>query len=202
MADWREASDPECPECGEALEPSAMVCPHCEASLLSDAQAGLLDERIAETLDATDRDAPRWAVALTGLSIGAAVAPMVLYAVVVLVEVPSVAVATAVLLVGWLGPAAALSRLATPSAVLTRGLTLIVIGVAVVVLAVGYEVVLADGPSVVSEQTALVSLALAVPAALAALIARRAIQRADRRAREEPAPLHERADASEDEPGD
>ncbi len=59
-----------------------------------------------------------------------------------------------VLLAGWLGPAAYLSRLRNPSEVLARGLYLVVAGVAVVVLVVGYEVLLSDGPSVVSEQTA------------------------------------------------
>jgi hypothetical protein len=201
MADWREAADPACPECGEPLEPAAMACPHCEASLLTDEQAELLDERLTETLESMDTGTPRWAVALTGLSLGVAIAPLVLYAVVILAGDLSVPVAVGVLLAGWVGPAAYLSRLRNPSEVLARGLYLVVAGVAVVVLAVGYEVVLADGPSVVSEQTALVSLGLAIPAALGALIARRAARRADRQARGEPGPLHERFGLDDDEPG-
>ncbi|EMA30681.1 zinc ribbon domain-containing protein [Haloarcula japonica] len=201
MADWREASDPTCPECGEPLEPTAMACPHCEASLLTDEQAEMLDERLTETLESMDAGAPTWAVALTGLSLGVAIAPLVLYAVIILAGDLSVPVAVGVLLAGWLGPAAYLSRLRNPSEVLAHGLYLVVAGVAVVVLSVGYEVLLSDGPSVVSDQTALVSLVLAVPATLGALIARRAAQRADRQARGEPGPLHERFGVDDDEPG-
>ncbi len=28
MTEWRDASDPACPECGEPLEPTAMACRH------------------------------------------------------------------------------------------------------------------------------------------------------------------------------
>jgi hypothetical protein len=177
-----------------------MACPHCESSLLTDEQAEMLDEHLSETLASMESGAPTWAVALTGLSLGVAVAPLVLYAVVILVGGLSAPVAAGVLLAGWLGPAAYLSRLRNPSEVLARGLYLVVAGVAVVVLAVGYEVFLADGPSVVSEETALVSLALAVPAAFGALVARRAARRADRQARGEPGPLRERFGLDDDEP--
>ncbi|MDQ2072457.1 zinc ribbon domain-containing protein [Haloarcula sp. H-GB4] len=200
MAEWRDASDPACPECGEPLEPTAMACPHCDTSLLTDEQTEMLDERLTETLDSVDSGTPTWAVALTGLSLGIAIAPLVLYAVVILVGDLSLPVAVGVLLTGWLGPAAYLSRLRNPSEVLARGLYLVVAGVAVVVVVVGYEVLLSDGPSVVSEQTALVSLGLAIPAALGALIARRAARRADRQARGEPGPLHERFGIDDDEP--
>ncbi|WP_336339315.1 zinc ribbon domain-containing protein [Haloarcula brevis] len=201
MTERREASDPACPECGEPLEPTAVACPSCEAALLSDEQAEMLDEHLAETLASMESGAPTWAVALTGLSLGVAVAPLVLYAVVIVAGGLSVPVTVGVLLAGWLGPAAYLSRLRNPSEVLARGLYLVVAGVAVVVFAVGYEVFLADGPSVVSEGTALVSLVLAVPAALGALIARRAARRADRQARGEPGPLRERFGPDDDEPG-
>ncbi|WP_423998759.1 zinc ribbon domain-containing protein [Haloarcula salina] len=192
MADWREGSDPDCPACGAALSATALRCPHCEESLLTEEQVALLDERAGGALPNVDRGAPRWAVALAGLSLGIAVAPLVLYAVVILVGGLSLPVATGVLLAGWLGPAAYLSRLRNPSEALARGLYLVVAGVGLVVFAVGYEVLLADGPSVVSEQTALVSLLLAVPAALGALVARRATRRADRQARGDPGPIHER----------
>jgi hypothetical protein len=201
MTEWREASDPACPECGEVIEPTAMACPHCESALLTDEQAELLDERLSETLASMDTGAPTWAVTLTGLSLGVAIAPLILYAVVILVGDLSLTMAIGVLLSGWLGSAAYLSRLRNPSEVLARGLYLVVAGVAVVVLAVGYEVLLSDGPSVVSEGTALVSVALAIPAAMGALVARRAARRADRQARGEPGPLHERFGIDDDEPG-
>lgn len=200
MADWREASDPTCPACGEALAATALRCPHCEESLLTEEQVELLDERAADALADVNRGAPRWAVALAGLSLGIAVAPLVLYVVVILFGDLSLPVAAAVLLAGWLVPAAHLSRLRNPSEALARGLYLVVAGVAAVVLAVGYEVLLADGPSVVSEETALVSLLLAVPAALGALLARRAARRAARQARGEPGPLHERFGLDDDGP--
>ena len=85
MTDWREASDPACPECGEPLEPTAMTCPHCDASLLTDEQTEMLEERLTETLESMDSGAPTWAITLTGLSLGIAIAPLVLYAAVILV---------------------------------------------------------------------------------------------------------------------
>jgi predicted Na+-dependent transporter len=97
----------------------------------------MLDERLTETLESMDSGTPTWAVALTGLSLGIAIAPLVLYAVVILVGDLSLPVAVGVLLAGWLGPAAYLSRLRNPSEVLARGLYLVVAGVAVVVLVVG-----------------------------------------------------------------
>lgn len=197
MVNGREAPDPICPECGEPLEPTAMACSHCKTSLLTEEQAEMLDERLLER-KSIDSGAPTWSVALTGLSLGIAIAPLVLYAVIILVGDRSVPVAIGVLLAGWLGPAAYLSRLRNPSEVLARGLYLVVAGVAVVVLAVGYEVLLADGPSVVSEQTALVSLVLAIPAVFGVLIARRAARRADRQARDDPGPLHERFGIDDD----
>ncbi len=146
-----------------------------------------------------DSGTPTWAVALTGLSLGIAIAPLVLYAVVILVGDLSLPVAVGVLLAGWLGPAAYLSRLRNPSEVLARGLYLVVAGVAVVVLVVGYEVLLSDGPSVVSEPTARVSLGRATPAALGALIARRALGGLTGVPRGSGA-LHERFGIDDDEP--
>jgi len=76
--------------------------------------------------------------------------------------------------------------------VLSRGLYLVVAGIGAVVLAVGYDTV-SSGPSVVTGDAGLVVTALALPAMLALLLARRVAGRAARQARGEPGPLHERA---------
>lgn len=181
-----------CPACGVALQRAVPTCPECGEQVVSDEVADLLDERMAAAFESGRETTPRWAVVLTGLALGIAVAPLVVYAAVIAVgDLPPV-VLVGLGLAGWLLPAAALSRQPNPSAVLSRGLYLVVGGVGAVVLAVGYDTV-SPGSSVVSGSGGLVVAALALPAILALVLARRVASRAARQARGEPGPLHERA---------
>ncbi|WP_262178668.1 zinc ribbon domain-containing protein [Haloarcula laminariae] len=181
-----------CPACGADMERATPACPDCGEQLVPDEVAELLDERMAAAFDSEVNTAPRWAVVLTGLALGIAVAPLVVYAAIIAVGELPLAVLVGLGLAGWLLPAAALSRLPNPSAVLSRGLYLVVGGVGAVVLAIGYDAVSA-GSSVVTGDAGLVVGALALPAMLALLLARRVAGRAARQARGEPGPLHERA---------
>jgi len=192
MDDWREADDPACPACEEPLERAAMECPSCGEQLVSEEVAEMLDERLSAAYDAQRERAPRWAVALTGLSLGIAIAPLAVYAVVIAVgDLPTWVLAT-VGLAGWLLPAAALSRLPNPSAVLARGLYLVVAGIAAVVVALGYSVV-TPGSAVVTDRATIIVPLLALPAIVALLLARRVAGRAARQVRGEPGRLHEQA---------
>ncbi|MBX0294539.1 zinc ribbon domain-containing protein [Haloarcula nitratireducens] len=191
MDEWRAADDPACPACGESLAATAVECPACGEQLVSEEVAALLDERMSAAYDGDVNAAPRWAVLLTGLALGVAIAPLFAYAVAIAVgDLPFLAIA-GLLLAGWLGSAAALARLPNPSAALARGLYLVVAGVLAVVAALGYDSL--SGGGVGSDRTLLVAAALAVPAIVAALLARRVSERAARQARGEPGPLHERA---------
>jgi len=190
-----------CPACGVALQRAVVDCPECGEQLVSEAVTELLDERLQAAFESEVDTTPRWAVVLAGLAIGIAVAPLVVYAAIIAVgDLPLVALA-GLGLAGWLLPAAALSRLPNPSAVLSRGLYLVVGGIAAVVLAVGYDAV-SSGPSIVSGRAGLVVAALGLPAVIALLLARRIAGRAARQARGEPGPLHERAgiDPDDDDP--
>src|SRR6056297_952300 len=174
-----------CPSCGVELERAATNCPECDEQLVSDEVAQLLDERMAAAFESGRDTAPRWAVVLTGLALGIAVAPLVVYAAVIAVgDLPPV-VLLGLGLAGWFLPAAALSRLPNPSAVLSRGLYLVVGGIGAVVIAVGYDAV-SPGSSVVSGRAGLVVAALGLPAMLALVLARRVASRAARQARGEP----------------
>jgi len=186
-------SDPlACPACGVDLQRAAADCPDCGEQLVSDEVAELLDERMAAAFESGRATTPRWAVVLTGLALGIAVSPLVVYAAVIAVGDLPLVVLVGLGLAGWLLPAAALSRLPNPSAVLSRGLYLVVSGIAAVVLAVGYDSV-SPGSSVVSGRANLVVAALALPAMIALVLARRVASRAARQARGEPGPLHKRA---------
>jgi len=189
-----EVSDgpPNCPACGVELQRAATNCPDCGEQLVSDEVADLLDERMAAAFESGRDATPRWAVVLTGLALGIAVSPLVVYAAVIAVGDLPLVVLVGLGLAGWLLPAAALSRLPNPSAVLSRGLYLVVVGIGAVVLAVGYDSVSA-GSSVVSGDGGLIVGALSLPAILALLLARRVAGRAARQARGEPGLLHERA---------
>lgn len=197
MDDWREADNPTCPACEEPLERAAVECPSCGEQLVSEEVAEMLDERLSAAFEAERDHAPRWAVALTGLALGIAVAPLTVYAVVIAVGDLPLSVLAALGLAGWLVPAAALSRLPNPSAVLARGLYLIVAGIAAVVLALGYSVV-TPGSSVVTGRATIVVPLLALPAIVALLLARRVAGRAARQVRGEPGRLHEMAGVGED----
>ncbi|WP_324662936.1 zinc ribbon domain-containing protein [Haloarcula sediminis] len=192
-----------CPACGVDIERPVPTCPDCGERLVSEEVADLLDERMAAAFDSEVNTAPRWAVVLTGLALGIAVAPLVVYAAVIAVGDLPLAVLVGLGLAGWLLPAAALSRLPNPSAVLSRGLYLVVGGIGTVVLAVGYDAV-SPGSSVVTGNAGLVVGALALPAVFALLLARRVAGRAARQARGEPGPLHERAgiEGEDEAPGD
>lgn len=185
-----EGSDGQvCAGCGEPVEPDAVRCPVCDRPLL----ANLDPEAVAARLDATDGDletAPRWAVLLTGLALGIAIAPLVAYAVVIATGGVSLPLLAAVALVGWLVPAAYLARLPNPSAALARGLYLVVGGVGAVLVAVVVDA--GRGQSTVESNVLVLGVvALAVPAALALLLARRVAARAARQARGEPGRFHE-----------
>jgi hypothetical protein len=182
-----------CPACGVTLQRAVVTCPDCGETLVTDEVADLLDERMAAAFESGRETTPRWAVVLTGLALGIAVAPLVVYAAVIAVGDLPLVVLLGLGLAGWLLPAVALSRLPNPSAVLSRGLYLVVAGIGAVVLAVGYDSVSA-GSSVVSGRAGLVVVALALSAGIALLLARRVASRAARQARGEPGPLHERAD--------
>ncbi|MFC6976085.1 hypothetical protein ACFQL1_17540 [Halomicroarcula sp. GCM10025709] len=139
MDSWRTADDPACPACGEPLAPTAMECPHCDEQFLSEEEAEALAEHLAEALDAEPRGAPRWAVLLTGLALGIAIAPLVTYAGVIATGARSLGVVATLLLAGWLLPGLYLARFRNPSEVLSRGLYLVVAGIGAVVVAVGYD---------------------------------------------------------------
>ena len=192
MDSWRRADEPACPACDEPLEPTAMECPNCGEQFLSADEAEALAEHLADALDTEPRGAPRWAVLLTGLALGIAIAPLVTYAGVIATGTRSLGLVTTLLLSGWLLPALYLARLRNPSEVLSRGLYLVVAGIGAVVVAVGYDTFSA-GTSTVSGGTALLLALLAVPAVVAALLARRASNRAARQLRGEPGRLHEQA---------
>ncbi|MDS0259305.1 zinc ribbon domain-containing protein [Haloarcula sp. S1CR25-12] len=201
MDEWSEAEEPACPACGVDLERAAADCPECGEQLVSEEVAEMLEERLAAAYEAEMNTTPRWAVVLTGLALGIAVSPLVVYAAVIAVgELPLVALA-GLGLAGWLLPAAALSRLPNPSAVLSRGLYLVVGGIGAVVLAVGYDAV-SPGSAVVPGRTGLVVAVLALPAMVALLLARRIAGRAARQARGEPGPLHERAGIEPEDDGE
>lgn len=191
-----------CPACGVDLDRAVADCPECGEQLVSEEVAAMLEERMATAFASEMNTAPRWAVVLTGLALGIAVSPLVVYAAVIAIgDLPAV-VYVGLGLSGWLLPAAALSRLPNPSAVLSRGLYLVVGGIVAVVLAVGYDSV-SSGSSVVSRPAGLVVAVLALPAVLALLVARRVAGRAARQARGEPGLLHERAGIeTEDGPSD
>jgi len=192
MDEGSELGELACPACGVDLERAAATCPECGEQLVDDEVAALLEERMAAAFESEMNTTPRWAVVLTGLALGIAVAPLVVYAAVIAVgDIPLVAL-VGLGFAGWLLPAAALSRLPNPSAVLSRGLYIVVAGIAAVILAVGYDT-MTPGSSVVGGRTGLIVAALALPAILALLLARRVASRAARQARGEPGPLHERA---------
>jgi len=173
----------DCPACGVALDRPVATCPECGKRLVSDEVAGLLFESDPERT-------PRWAVVLTGLALGVAVSPLVVSAAVIAVGAPPLVVLVGLGLAGWLLPAAALSRLPNPSAVLSRGLYLVVGGIGAVVLAVGYDAA-SPGSSVVTGSVGLVVTGLALPAMCALLLARHVAGRAARQARGEPGLPHE-----------
>lgn len=192
MDDWREAEEPACPACGADINRAAPECPACGEQLISDEVVEALDERMAEALEAQARTAPRWAVVLTGLALGIAIAPLAVYAVVLVVGDLPPLVLVAIGLAGWLLPAAALSRLPNPSAVLSRGLYLVVGGIGAIVLALGYTVV-TPGSGALTDRAGVAVAVLALTALVALLLARRIAGRAARQVRGEPGPLHERA---------
>jgi hypothetical protein len=197
MDDWREADDPTCPACESSLDRAAVECPSCGEQLVSDEMAEMLEERMLAAFEREGATTPRWAVVLTGLAIGIAIAPLAVYAVVIAVGGLPLWTYAVIGLAGWLLPAAALSRLPNPSAVLARGLYLVVGGVVAIVVALGYDTV-TPGSSVVTGRGPLVVAVLAVPAIAALLLARRVAGRAARQARGEPGPLHERAGIESD----
>jgi len=178
MDSWREADDPACPACDTSIERTAMTCPACGESVLSP-EAEAAAEQLRAAVDAEQRQAPRWVVLLSGLALGIATAPLVLYTGVILLGTISVPLVVGLLLAGWLVPAAYLARLRSPNEVLSRGLYLVVIGLGAIVLALGVDAFVTPGPSVVTTETALVTVVLAVPAGAALLVARRAARRAD-----------------------
>src|SRR6056297_1211048 len=174
-----------CPACGVELQRAVPTCPDCGEQLVSDEVADLLEERMTAAFESGRETTPRWAVVLTGLALGIAVSPLVVYAAVIAVGDLPLVVLVGLGLAGWLLPAAALSRLPNPSAVLSRGLYLVVGGIGAVVIAVGYDAV-SPGSSVVSGRAGLVVAALALSASVALLLARRVASRAARQARGEP----------------
>ena len=201
MDEGSELGELACPACGVDLERAAATCPECGEQLVDDEVAALLEERMAAAYESEMNTTPRWAVVLTGLALGIAVAPLVVYAAVIAVgDIPLVAL-VGLGFAGWLLPAAALSRLPNPSAVLARGLYLVVGGIGAIVIALGYSVV-TPGSSVVTERATVVVPVLAIPAVVALLLARRVAGRAARQARGEPGRLHERAglDPDDEEP--
>ena len=180
----------DCPACGVALDRPVATCPECSEQLVSDEVADLFDERLDAAFESGSERTPRWAVVLTGLALGIAVSPLVVSAAVIAVGALPLVVLVGLGLAGWLLPAAALTRLPDPSAVLSRGLYLVVGGIGAVVLAVGYDAA-SPGSSVVTGSAGLVVTALALPAMYALLLARRVAGRAARQARGEPGPPHE-----------
>ena len=181
---------PDCPACDAALNRPLVTCPECGEQLVSDEVADLLDERLDVAFESGPERTPRWAVVLTGLALGIAVSPLVVSATVIAVGTLPLVVLVGLGLAGWLLPAAALSRLPNPSAVLSRGLYLMVGGIGAVVLAVGYDAV-SPGSSVVTGRAGLVVATLALPAMCALLLARHVAGRAARQARGEPGLPHE-----------
>ncbi|WP_276272334.1 zinc ribbon domain-containing protein [Haloarcula litorea] len=195
MDDAGERGDVTCPGCGERPEQPALRCPDCGESLVADELAEAVERELAAT---EPRTAPRWAVLLTGLALGIAVAPLVAYAALIAAgDLPPLVLA-GLLLAGWLGTAAVLAGRPSPSAALARGLAIVVGGVALVLAALAYDA-LSAGPSAVAGETGWVALLLALPAVVAAVLARRVAGRAARQARGEPGPLHERAGLTDDE---
>ncbi|MFC7027830.1 hypothetical protein ACFQH8_10730 [Halomicroarcula sp. GCM10025710] len=76
-----DADGQTCPNCGEPADSNAVRCPACETPLLG----GFDTDAVAAQLDAIDGEAtraPRWAVALTGLALGIAISPLVVFTVV------------------------------------------------------------------------------------------------------------------------
>ncbi|MBX0323656.1 zinc ribbon domain-containing protein [Halomicroarcula sp. F13] len=201
MADRSEAGEPTCPACGAPLETLTDECSSCGERLFTDEQLTRLDEQMAAAF-AHERDgAPGWAVALTGLALGVAIAPLVVYTAVIAVGGLSLAVLVGLALAGWLLPAAYLGRFPTPSAALARGLYLVVAGVGAVLVALAYDAS-TGGTSLVTQRTGLVATLLAIPAIVAVLLARRVAARAARQARGEPGPFHERAGIEPADDGD
>ena len=192
MDDWRTAEEPSCPACEESLEPTALVCQACGEQLVSDETAELLEDRMEAAFGSEMDTTPRWAVVLTGLALGVAIAPLAVYAAIIAGGDLSTLEIVGLGLAGWLLPTAALSRLPNPSAVLSRGLYFVVAGISAVIIALGYDT-FTPGSSVVTDRVGLVTAALSFPAIVALLLARRVAGRAARQARGEPGPLHERA---------
>lgn len=192
MADRSDVDQPTCPACGATLETLDVECPSCGERLLTDEQLTRLDERMAAAFDHERDAAPAWAAVLTGLALGIAIAPLVVYSAVIAVGDLPLSVLVGLALAGWLLPAAYLGRFPTPSAALARGLYLVVAGVGAVLVALAYDASTA-GSSLVTRRTGLVATLLAVPAMAAVLLARRVAARAARQARGEPGPIHERA---------
>ncbi|MFC7250160.1 zinc ribbon domain-containing protein [Halomicroarcula sp. GCM10025324] len=186
-----DADGQTCPNCGEPADSNAVRCPACETPLLG----GFDTDAVAAQLDAIDGEAtraPRWAVALTGLALGIAISPLVVFTVVLAGVELSLAAFAGLGLAGWLLPAAYLSRFPNPSAALARGLYLVVAGVGAVLVTLALDSTTAEA-TVGSTELLLVVGGLAIPAIVAVLLARRVAGRAARQARGDPGRLHELA---------
>lgn len=198
MDSWRDDENPVCPSCAESLSRTAIDCPACGTTLVDGVDSDVLDEHMAAAFARDHGSSPRWAVVLTGLALGIAIAPLVAYSVVILLGGLSVWELGSVLIAGWLTPALYLARFPNPSAVLARGLYLVVTGVVAVILTLAIDVT-SGGSAVSIDQFWIALFALALPAVVAMVLARRVADRATRQLRGEPGPLHERAGISPDE---
>jgi hypothetical protein len=148
-------------------------------------------------LDPQPVEAPSWAVGITGLAIGVAIAPLVVYAARIALGELSTLTFVALGICGWFLPALALSRYPNPSAALARGLYLIVAGVGLVIATITYELYTSE-PVVSSRQAVLLIGVLVCAGTVALLLARRVAARGARQARGDPGTIHEQAGIAPD----
>jgi hypothetical protein len=175
MDDWREAEEPRCPACDEPLDPTALHCPACDQRLIPDELADMIDSSGAPQ----PVEAPGWAVGITGLAIGVAIAPLVVYAARIAFGELSTLTFVVLGICGWVLPALVLSRYPNPSAALARGLYLIVAGVGLVIATISYDTVSPD-PVVSSQQATVLIGILVLAGTVALLLARRIAARGSR----------------------
>lgn len=196
MAGRDEHADSSCPSCGEPVADGELQCSICGETLLTEPEFDELVEQLDTPVAGEPVTAPRWAVLLTGLALGIAIAPLVVYAVVIAAGQQPLWRLALLLAAGWLGPAVYLSRLPNPSAALSRGLYLVVVGIGAVLVALVIDAS-TPGSTVATDQLELIVGLLALPAIIAVVLARRIASRAARQARGEPGWLHP-DDESED----